>query len=63
MIVNLDNVSHITIAGMRFELHFTNGGSHMQRFDSVAEMLVEIERWREKTDALTAEQTRPPIEG
>ena len=62
MIVNLHNVSHVTISGMRFELHFRNGGSHMRRFDSVAEMLVEIERWQEKTHALTVEQKRTPIE-
>lgn len=52
MIVNLNNVSHVTVTGMRFELHFTTGGSHMQRFDSVADMLVEIGKWQEKTHAL-----------
>ena len=61
MIVNLNNVSHVAVSGMRFELHFTNGGSHMRRFDSVAEMLVEIERWQEKTRALTLGQRPPPM--
>ena len=60
MIVNLHNVSHVTITSMRFELHFTNGGSHMQRFDSVAEMLAEIHAWQEKTDDLSLERLSGP---
>ena len=57
MIVHLGRIAYVSITGMRFELHFMDGGSHMRRFDSIEDMLTTLEGWREKTTDLEDERT------
>ncbi|MGZ8939014.1 MAG: hypothetical protein ACXW32_07375 [Limisphaerales bacterium] len=52
MIVNLENVSYVAIAGLQVELHFKDTSSYMNRFSSLGEMLREIKGWQQKTRIL-----------
>ena len=52
MIVNLENVSYVTVSGMRVELHFKDTSTYMSRFGSVGEMLSAIGEWEKKTSEL-----------
>jgi hypothetical protein len=52
MIVNLENVSYVTVAGMKVELHFKDTSTYMSRFGSVGEMLTAIGEWEKKTKEL-----------
>ena len=52
MIVNLENVSYVTVSGMRVELHFKDTSTYMSRFSSVGEMLTAIGEWEKKTSEL-----------
>ena len=61
MIVNLENVSYMTVSGMRLELHFKDSSSYMNRFGSVGEMLAALNDWQEKTRILHGECLRPEI--
>ena len=54
MIINLDNVAYVSIAGLRLELHFKDTSSHMRRFCTIEEMLKTIEGWQQKTAALNS---------
>ena len=62
MIVNLENVSYMTVSGMRLELHFKDSSSYMNRFGSVGEMLAALKDWQEKTRILHGECLRPDID-
>ncbi|MGZ8899284.1 MAG: hypothetical protein ACXW3Z_04235 [Limisphaerales bacterium] len=62
MIVNLENVSYVTVSGMRLELHFKDSSSYMNRFSSVGEMLAALKDWQEKTRILHGECLRPDID-
>jgi hypothetical protein len=52
MIVNLENVSYVTVSEMRVELHFKDTSTYMSRFGSVGEMLTAIGEWEKKTKEL-----------
>ena len=52
MIVNLENVSYVTVSGMKVELHFKDTSTYMSRFGSVGEMLTAIGDWEQKTKEL-----------
>lgn len=54
MLINLNDVAYATVSGMRLELHFKDQSSHMRRFDSMKEMLHQIEEWQDKTIELTS---------
>jgi hypothetical protein len=62
MIVNLENVSYMTVSGTRVELHFKDSSSYMNRFGSVGEMLAAMQGWQEKTRILHGECLRSDIE-
>jgi hypothetical protein len=59
MIVNLDQVSFATVEGMRLELHFQDGGSHMRSFCSLEELIATIEEWKNATSVLNSASPRP----
>ena len=61
MIIHLGRVSHVSVIGMRFELHFDHGGSHMRRFQTVEEMVAAIKDWQAKT-VDTEMSERAPLE-
>ena len=62
MIVNLENLSYMTVSGMRVELHFKDSSTYMNRFGSVREMLTALKDWQEKTRILHGECLRPDVE-
>ena len=49
MIVDLNRVAHIAVSGLKVELHFRDGGTHMRTFTSAEDMLQVMEDWRTKT--------------
>jgi DNA polymerase III alpha subunit (gram-positive type) len=61
MIFNLRDVSHVSVKGFELELHFNDASSHMQRFNSVEEMLAAIESWRLKSVALDRSNPRSVV--
>lgn len=61
MVVNLEQVSYAAINGTRVELHFKDGGLHMQRFDSIEEMLSSIRAWQDQTSLLVSTSQSPYI--
>ena len=62
MIVNLENLSYMTVSGMRVELHFKDSSTYMNRFGSVREMLTALKDWQEKTKLLHGECLRPDLD-
>ena len=52
MVINLDLVSFVTLSGDKVELNFKDGGSHMDRFRSVEEMVERLREWQDQTTRL-----------
>ena len=52
MIVDLNRVAHISVSGLKVEVHFRDTGVHMRRFARVGDMLQAMEGWRAKTAEL-----------
>lgn len=60
MIINLDQVDFVSVAGDRIKLHFRDGSIHMQRVDSVRQLDEIVAGWQIQTRALAVK--RPAAE-